>query len=242
VPRSRPRTRSPAAPERKRARLLSPVQRGLCLLALPALLWLILRNAAISLFAQTQPSLALAFAPPSGTALAVDAAQRRRLAPEARERLAVEALGRDPVSAWPFVAAARSALERADRPRATTLLEAAVRRNSRHVDARRRLFQLYLDDRRWSEAIDEGVALARLRPSTARNVMEALLLLLEDERGEALLAAKLGPRPDGGAPPWRQWLEAAAVGHPRQAQLNDLLRQVDRSGPDPGGETDRPGR
>lgn len=219
------------------------MQRGLCVLALPALLWLILRNAAISLFAQAQPSLAVAFAPPSGTALAADAAQRRRLAPDARDRLAVEALRRDPVSAWPFVAAARSALERGDRSRATLLLEAAVRRNSRHVDARRRLFQLYLDDRRWSEAIDEGVALARLRPSTARNVMEALLLVLGDERGEALLAARLRPRPDGGAPPWRQWLEAAAVGHPRQARLTRLLREVDRIAPGPAGDdADPPGR
>jgi len=219
----------------RRAKLLSPVARGLCLLALPLLVWLILRNGAIALFAQAQPSLALAFRPPSGTALAADAAERS-LPSETRDRLAADALRRDPISPWPFVAAAYSALERSDEARAKTLLEAAVRRHSRHVDARRRLFQLYLDAGRWSEAIDEGVAVARLRPSMADNVMEALLLLLDDPRGRAALAAKLRPRRGGAAPPWRQWLEAAAAGHPRQAQLTDMLRRAERSARDPARE------
>ncbi len=141
------------------------------------------------------------------------------------------------------MAAARSAIERGDPARAAWLLEAAVRRNSRHVDARRRLFQLYLDDGRLGEAIDEGVAVARLRPSMNRNVMEAFLLLLDDPRGRAALAARLLPRPGRGPPPWRQWLESAAVGHPRQPQLADLLRQVDRGAAGPAaGQPDRAGR
>jgi tetratricopeptide repeat protein len=214
----------------RRAKLLSPVQRGLCLLAFPALIWLILRNGALALFAQAQPSLALAFRPLSGTALAADAAERR-LPSDVRDRIAADALRRDPVSPWPFVAAAQSALERDDPARAATLLEAAVRRNSRQADARRRLFQLYLDDGRWSEAIDEGVVLARLRPSMARNVMEALLLLLDEPRGRAVLAAKLRPQPGGERPGWRESLVAAAVGHPRQVELDRLLRQLDRTVP-----------
>lgn len=214
----------------ERAKRLSLARRALCLLALPALIWLILRNGAIALFALAQPSLALTFPPPSGNALAVDAAERR-LAPEARERIAIEALRRDPISAWPFIAAAQAALARDDADRAASLLEAAVRRNSRQVDARRRLLQLHLDAGRWGEAIDEGLAVARLRPSMADNVMEALLLLLGDARGRDQLAARLRPRPDGGRPWWRDPLVAAAAGHPRQSELDRLLRQLDQAAP-----------
>lgn len=217
----------------KRAKLLSPAQRILILFVLAAVAGLALRNALVTLFAQAQPSLALALPPASGTALGVAAAQER-LAPAQRRRAAAAALARAPASHWPLAASAAAALDEGDADGAERLLEAAVRRNSRHVDSRSRLFRLYLAGGRWGEAIDEGVALARLRSAMSASVMDAILALLPEIRGRAILAGKLRRRADGSAPPLREALERAAAGRPAARQLAELIRRADaapRAGP-----------
>ena len=205
-----------------RAKLFSPLARAGGLLLLAALIWLALRNAAIALFAQVQPSFALAFPPSSGEALAIQAASGRA-GPEQQSAAAVEALKRNPVSHWPILAAADAALRQGDDLRGAALLEESVRRNSRLADTRGRLFQLYISHGRWSEAIDEGLAYARLRDSTSDSVMETFLLLLGDLRGRAVLARKLQARADGTFPPWRERLVRLSAGRPGERELDALL-------------------
>ncbi|WP_129793657.1 hypothetical protein [Sphingosinicella sp. CPCC 101087] len=181
------------------------------------LVWLALRNAAVALFAQAQPSFALAFPPPSGDALAVQAL-RGRSAPERQEGAAAEALARSPVSYWPILAAAEAALAKDDDARGTALLVEAVRRNSRQADSRGRLFQLLLSQGRWSESIDEGLAYTRLRASTSESVMHGVLMLLGDVRGRAILARKLRTNAE-----LRERLVRLAARRPEERQLATLL-------------------
>jgi hypothetical protein len=206
----------------RRAKLFSPLARAGGLLLLAALVWLALRTAAIGLFAQVQPSFALAFPPPSGEALALAAASGR-VEPEQQFAAGVEALNRSPVSSWPIQVAADAALRQGDERRGTALLEEAVRRNSRLADARGRLFQLYISDGRWSEAIDEGLAYARLRDSASDSVLQTYLLLLGDLRGQAILARKIQAGADGTFPPWRERLVRLSAGRPGERQLAALL-------------------
>ena len=208
------------------AKLFSPLSRAGWLLVIAVLAWLAARNAAIALFAQVQPSFALALPPPSGEALAIQAMSGRSSA-EQQQVTAQRALTRSPVSYWPVVAAAEAALRQGDEERGVALLEAAVRRNSRQADTRGRLFQLYISQGRWSEGIDEGLAYGSLRNSMADSVMEGFLLLLDDVRGRAILARKLQARADGSFPPWRERLVRLSAGRPGERRLAALLSRLE---------------
>lgn len=213
----------------RRTKLFSPFARVAWLLVLAALAWLALRNAAIALFTQVQPSFALALPPASGEAVAVQA-MRAPASPEQQEA-AARALALSPISYWPVAAAAEAAMNQGDVERGTALLEEAVRRNSRQADTRGRLFQLYVSQGRWNEAIDEGLSYARIRSTFADSVMESFLLFLADVRGRAILARRLQPGADGEPPAWREQLVRLSAGRPGERTLAALVERADSARP-----------
>ncbi|WP_162806558.1 hypothetical protein [Sphingosinicella terrae] len=207
-----------------------PFYRTFGLLVLLGLMWCAVRAAAIALVGPIQPGWALAFWPPSGEALGT-AALRASSSPE-QMALAREALRRAPLSAEPFVAAARAAAREADASQGSRWLEEAVVRNSRDSDTRRQLISLYWQQGRWSEAIDQGLALARQRSDVGDAIHQSMLLLLDDPRGSAILGRKLAEASaNGELPQWgRQLMGAASPAHRRRLQA---LADLAAAPPDP---------
>ena len=209
----------------RKPKLLSLAQRVACSLGLLALIWLSLRNAAIALFAQAQPFLALPFWPPSGAAMAAFASLTSLPANDQR-RIAAEALRRDPLLNTPFILAGEAASRSGEDEKAIALLQEAVRRNSRYAPARSELLQLYIGEGRWAEVVEEGLALSRLRSSAHDSIMEVFLLLLTDVRGRAILATRLDDRVDGSAPSWRNTLIKMSAGRPGEAEMAAVMAKL----------------
>ncbi len=201
-----------------------PGRRAACLLAASALLgWLSIRNAAILLFATARPTLAEAFWPASGTALAADARARvlaaGGVAGSQVRTLARAALVRSPASDAPLVLHALAASGDGDLRRASALMTAAVARNPRNDVARYWLFDHAIRTGDYAAGLAQVGPALRLREGTRGPILALVAGLLDIPAAAPAVRAILATDPD-----WRTgFFQTQATAGTDPARLAELL-------------------
>lgn len=171
----------------------------LAMLGLP-LAWLIVRNAAILLFATTTPATVEALWPASGVALAADARARvlaaGGVADLTARTLARTALVRFPASDAPIVLSAFAASGDGDLGRASALMAAAVARNPRNDVARYWLFDHAIRTGDYAAGLAQVGPALRLREGTREPILALVAGLLDLPAAAPAIRAILATDPD----------------------------------------------
>jgi hypothetical protein len=158
--------------------------------------WLVVRNTAIALFGEDYPEWVLRFAPPSGEALANAALARASpRSDDGLKSILFASLRRAPLSEAPFRLAAQSARNRGDETEAARLTDAVLRRQSRRADYRTEALELYVQQGRWSDVIDESLLVATMEPETAPDIVKLLTVLSQNPAPKAVLLKRLEADP-----------------------------------------------
>lgn len=208
--------------------------KGLCVGIGLAIIWLILRNAALETLSATAPGEALRFPPASGAALAAQGWSRILAAGGAADggtrRLSREALQHEPSNASAIALAGMIASADGMFDRARPLMEAARDRDPRLASARYWLLDHDMRVGDFAAGLDEIGPALRLRAGTNDAVMALVMGLLGLPGGEAAVRAKLAT-----APSWRTDFfetEARLPDHARPllALLGSLPPMADRDG------------
>lgn len=208
-----------------RARMSWPARLIAIMMSL-LVMWLVVRNAALELLSEREPTAAMGFLPAGSGALAADgwsrvAASRGGVDPVARRR-AAEALRREPVnaSALALIGLAASADGRLDQAR--LLMEAARDRDPRLPAARYWLLDHDMRSGDYAAGLNEIGPALRLRPGTGDAIMALVMGLLGIPDGARAVRTKLAENPF-----WRTEFFRTQAYQPGHAQpLLTLLRSL----------------